>query len=201
LNTVQRAIDQQERLLALIAELKKTFVREVFTHGLRHEPHKQTEFGSVPQSWEVVELGTIADLINGFAFKSEDYVAEGVLNFRVVNIRDEGVIDVSSDFEFLPNDFTESYRQYLLSEGDILVVMVGATRGKMAFITKMHTSGIYESEHVANRSGWPQRGGSQISVPFSFACSSDFRSRVFRVGSWVFQKVRLPHNKGCEAEF
>ena len=129
-------MEQQERLLAVTAELKKALIHQLFTHGLRQEPQKQTELGPLPQSWEVVELGSIADLINGFAFKSEDYVSSGVLNFRVVNIRDEGVIDPSSDTEFLPNEFIQTHKQYLLSEGDILLVMVGATRGKLGFIPK-----------------------------------------------------------------
>ena len=136
LGLVHRAMEQQERLLAVTAELKKALIHQLFTHGLRQEPQKQTELGPLPQSWEVVELGSIADLINGFAFKSEDYVSSGVLNFRVVNIRDEGVIDPSSDTEFLPNEFIQTHKQYLLSEGDILLVMVGATRGKLGFIPK-----------------------------------------------------------------
>jgi type I restriction enzyme S subunit len=136
LELVQRAIEQQERLLALTAELKKALLCQLFTHGLRHEPQKQTELGPIPQSWDVAELGSVAGLINGFAFKSEDYVSNGVLNFRVVNIRDEGVIDVSNDTEFLPKQFMQSHKPYLLSEEDILVVMVGATRGKMGFIPK-----------------------------------------------------------------
>lgn len=136
LELVQRAMEQQQRLLAMTAELKKALLHQLFTCGLRHEPQKQTEFGPIPQSWQVVELGNVADLINGFAFKSEDYVPSGVLNFRVVNIRDEGAIDTLNDTEFLPTEFMQSHKQYLLSEGDILLVMVGATRGKLAFIPK-----------------------------------------------------------------
>jgi type I restriction enzyme, S subunit len=136
LGLLQRAMEQQERLLALTAEVKKALLHQLFADGLHHEPQKQTELGPIPRSWEMVELGSIAELINGFAFKSEDYVSEGVVNFRVVNIRDEGVIDVSNDIQFLPRSFMKTYERYLLSEGDILVVMVGATRGKLAFIPK-----------------------------------------------------------------
>ncbi len=136
LGLVQRAMEQQERLLRLTAELKKTLLLQLFTYGLRHDSRKQTDLGPLPQSWDAVELGRVADVINGFAFKSEDYVSSGVLNFRVVNIRDEGVIDTSSDTKFLPNEFMQTHKQYLLSEGDILLVMVGATRGKLAFIPK-----------------------------------------------------------------
>jgi len=54
---VQRAMEQQERLLALTAELKKALLHKLFTEGLRGEPQKQTEIGPVPESWDIKPLG------------------------------------------------------------------------------------------------------------------------------------------------
>ena len=51
LGLVQRAIEQQERLIALTTELKKALLHKLFTEGLRGEPQKQTEIGPVPESW------------------------------------------------------------------------------------------------------------------------------------------------------
>ena len=65
LGMVQRAIKQQERLLALTAELKKTLLHKLFTAGLRGEPLKQTEIGPVPQSWELVTLQNVCSLRSG----------------------------------------------------------------------------------------------------------------------------------------
>ena len=50
LGLVQRAIEQQERLIALTTELKKALLHKLFTEGLRGEPQKQTEIGPVPES-------------------------------------------------------------------------------------------------------------------------------------------------------
>jgi type I restriction enzyme S subunit len=57
LGMVQKAIEQQQRLIALTAELKKTMLHQLFTCGLRNEPQKQTEIGLVPLSWDVVPVG------------------------------------------------------------------------------------------------------------------------------------------------
>ena len=65
LGLVQRAIEQQERLLALTTELKKTLLHKLFTEGLRGEAQKQTEIGPVPESWELVPLGSLAKVGNG----------------------------------------------------------------------------------------------------------------------------------------
>ena len=64
LGVVQRAIEQQERLLALTAELKKALLHQLFTAGLHGEPQKQTDIGPVPESWEVVELISAVEQID-----------------------------------------------------------------------------------------------------------------------------------------
>ena len=60
LGLVQRAIEQQERLIALTTELKKALMHKLFTEGLRGEPQKQTEIGPVPESWEIVRWSRLA---------------------------------------------------------------------------------------------------------------------------------------------
>ncbi|MFH0928205.1 MAG: restriction endonuclease subunit S [bacterium] len=62
LGMVQRAIEQQERMLALTAELKKALLHKLFTEGLRGEPQKQTEIGPVPESWEIATIEDVANL-------------------------------------------------------------------------------------------------------------------------------------------
>jgi type I restriction enzyme S subunit len=57
-------MEQQERLLALTAELKKALLHQLFTAGLRGEPQKQTEIGPVPDSWEVAELISAVEQID-----------------------------------------------------------------------------------------------------------------------------------------
>jgi len=134
LSTVQRAIESQERIIQTTTELKKALMHKLFTEGLRHEPQKQTEIGPVPESWEIKTVGDYCDILNGYAFKSEDYVTTGgIPNFRVVNISWDGTVSMD-DCKFLPESFSVSHEKYLLNEGDILFVMVGATRGKLAQI-------------------------------------------------------------------
>lgn len=65
LSTVQGAIEAQERIIQTTTQLKKALMHKFFTEGLRNEPQKQTEIGPVPESWEVVELGSLAKVGNG----------------------------------------------------------------------------------------------------------------------------------------
>lgn len=97
---------------------------------------KMTELVPLQEEWKVIRLGEIVSVVNGYAFKSDDYVPQGILNFRVVNIRDGGIIDIKTDAKYLPFNYAEQYSKYMLNEEDILLVMVGATRGKLAYIHK-----------------------------------------------------------------
>jgi type I restriction enzyme, S subunit len=103
----------------------------------QREPLKQIEIGSAPESWKMATIGEYCEILNGYAFKSADYVAsDGILNFRVVNIEWDGSVSTESDCKYLPKTFADEYCEYLLSEGDILFVMVGATRGKLTQIPR-----------------------------------------------------------------
>jgi type I restriction enzyme M protein len=85
--------------------------------------------------WPTKELGEVCRLGRGFAFKSEDYVERGVLNFRVSNIGPDRMPDLAQS-KFLPTRFLNEYAEYQLAEGDFVIVMVGATTGKIGYVTK-----------------------------------------------------------------
>lgn len=65
LGLVQRAKEQQERLIEKTAELKKTLLHQLFTQGTRGEPQKQTDLGPMPKSWNPTPLGTCCDIVSG----------------------------------------------------------------------------------------------------------------------------------------
>jgi type I restriction enzyme S subunit len=105
LGTVQRAVEEQERLLQLTTELKRSLLHKLFTEGLRGEPQKITEIGPVPQSWEVMGFEDFALLQRGFdlprsAFKNGSVPVVGattIIGFHNVwNVRGPGVTVVRS---------------------------------------------------------------------------------------------------------
>lgn len=65
LSTVQRAIEEQERIIRTTTELKKALMHKLFTQGLRGELQKETEIGLVPESWEVVRLSDVCRFQSG----------------------------------------------------------------------------------------------------------------------------------------
>jgi len=75
-------------------------------------------------SWSLVKLSEICDLLNGYAFKSADYVDESnTLSCRMSNIRPGGKFDIEYNARYLPDDFTKKYEQFLLKDGDVVIAM------------------------------------------------------------------------------
>lgn len=143
LSTVQRAIEEQERIIQTTTELKKALMHKLFTEGLRGEPQKQTEIGPVPESWEVVELGNHCRVQSGFAFRSQDYLKGdgGIPITKIGDIQDGGVFYTEKS-SYVSAEFWEDRRldQYKLQFGDVLIALTGATTGK---------SGVFQHHHQA----------------------------------------------------
>lgn len=79
--------------------------------------HHQSQF-------EKVKLGDLCDLQNGYAFKSDDYIdSSNTLNFRMSNIRPDGQLDINYSAKYLPDGYAQSYKDYLLNDGDVVIAM------------------------------------------------------------------------------
>jgi type I restriction enzyme S subunit len=65
LGVVHRALEQQEKLIALTAELRKALLHQLFAHGLNNEGKKQADIGPIPESWELVKLADVCTFQSG----------------------------------------------------------------------------------------------------------------------------------------
>jgi restriction endonuclease S subunit len=129
LSAVQRAIEAQERIIQTTTELKKALMHKLFTEGLRHEPQKQTEIGPVPESWEVVELGEVINLFAGYAFKSDEGVSESNTQLLRMGNLYQNTLDLTRSPIFYPDSFADTYKRFVLKEGDLVMSLTG-TSGK-----------------------------------------------------------------------
>ena len=129
LSTVQRAMEQQDRIIALTTELKKALMHKLFTQGLRDEPRKETEIGPVPESWRLVNLGDVARLFGGYAFKSRDTVASSDTQLIRMGNLHQNKLELSRGPIFYPNDFARTYHRFVLYPGDLVISLTG-TMGK-----------------------------------------------------------------------
>jgi type I restriction enzyme S subunit len=126
LGLVRRAMDQQERLLALTSELKKALLNQLFAYGLRGEPQKQTDIGPVPKSWNIVPCEELCEMITvGVVVKpASHYVEKGIPAFRSFNVREDRLAPNDLVY-FSERDNNTTLAKSKLRTGDVLVVRTG----------------------------------------------------------------------------
>jgi type I restriction enzyme S subunit len=147
LGLVQRAMEQQERLIALTTELKKSLMHKLFTEGLRREPQKQTEIGPVPESWRLVPLGCLAKIGNGSTPKRDNmsyweggsipWLTSAKIHERFITGADEFVTEAAVKECHLPR----------VKPGSLLIAITG--QGKTLGNSALVSFGTCISQHLA----------------------------------------------------
>ncbi|MBU8594622.1 hypothetical protein CHH78_05525 [Shouchella clausii] len=115
-----------------MAKKKKT-MEELLEEALVPEEEQPYE---VPGNWVWVSFGSVAKLYNGYAFKSSDYMNEGIPIIRISDISN-GKITTSKATKVPKELYNE---KFLIKKGDLLIAMSGATTGK---------TGIFETDDIA----------------------------------------------------
>jgi type I restriction enzyme S subunit len=124
LSTVQRAIEEQERIIQITTELKKALMQKLFTEGLRNEPQKQTEIGPIPESWEVVAVGDVCrSIVPG---RNKPKVFDGDIPWLTTpNIKGLDYINADVDGLRVTPDELKSSGGRLVPEKSVIMSCVG----------------------------------------------------------------------------
>jgi type I restriction enzyme S subunit len=102
------------------------------TAALFPDGFEESELGLVPRGWSLKSIGDISEILNGSAFKSEDYINEesGVFVLRTTNFSDDGYAKRLVKDVFLPTSFLKSHAKFICEPFDFHLVMVGASVGR-----------------------------------------------------------------------
>ena len=87
----------------------------------------------IPDSWEWVRLKDVAFTNGGFAFKSANFVDEGIRVIRISDFNENGFVDT----KIVRYPYNDSLDPFLLNEKNILLCMTGGTVGKSYFVTSL----------------------------------------------------------------
>ena len=87
----------------------------------------------LPKDWIVAQLNNIAEIKNGYAFKSSKYLSSnGVRIIRISNVQDGYIEDKMP--QFYPFEEMETLKDFMLKEGDMLMSLTGNV-GRVGILT------------------------------------------------------------------
>jgi type I restriction enzyme S subunit len=127
---LETAIAIQAQLTDATVELKRAAMRELFTRGLRGEPQKETEIGPVPESWEIVPLGSIC-----IATDQVDLTTEGSRRIQYIDVScvSREALAVVTTNEYLLRDAPGRARKRVFN-GDVIFATIRPTLCRVARI-------------------------------------------------------------------
>ena len=145
LHTIQEAKFIRQREIELERERKAALMDHLFSHGTKGEPRKQTEIGEIPESWEVVKLDNLRELIQYGTSKRCNVDRSGVPVLRIPNIAN-GKVDIS-DLKFAEFNQRE-FQRLSLEVGDLLFVRTNGRKeyaGRCAVFQKEVQESLFAS--------------------------------------------------------
>lgn len=80
-----------------------------------------------------VQLGSVTQVLNGYAFKSNEYVDDGIRVIRITNVQKGRIQD--DDPKFIANHRSDEFLRFMLDDGDILISLTGNV-GRVGMISK-----------------------------------------------------------------
>ncbi len=92
-----------------------------------YKPSGVEWIGDIPEHWTLQRFKYFTTLKNGYAFKSEKYVEDGVPVIRIGDIASPVNLDEAK--KILPEE-AEELKEFIITKGDVLVALTGATIGK-----------------------------------------------------------------------
>jgi type I restriction enzyme S subunit len=141
LSTVQNAIEKTEKVINATKQLKKSMMKHLFTYGavavdeIDKVKLKESEIGLIPEHWEVVRLGEVADVKSGGTpsrDKKEYWEHETIPWIKSEKCQDSFI---TSPSEFITEEGLKNSSAKIFKPNTVLIAMVGATLGKTGYLT------------------------------------------------------------------
>jgi type I restriction enzyme, S subunit len=138
--------DQQAQLAKLLWAMDEVIEREKEVLGsveLKIKSIQKMLFSKV--NYPRIKLNKYSTILGGYAFSSKSFINEGVPVIKIKNIV-KGEILVDDDSNYITPDVL-NLDKYVLSQGDILIAMTGATLGKIGVVQNKY-DGAFLNQRV-----------------------------------------------------
>ena len=178
-SAIDKKVTLLEQKIETYKKLKRTLINQTITKGLRSLSEVEMKdsgiswIGQIPQHWEVKRLKDVVKIVNGYAFKSNDFSDDGLSVLRISDITKSDF----SDLKKVPLFYKTLAKESKVLREDILMAMTGATIGKNSFFNGNDT--LYLNQRVCS---FRAINKNQL-LPFYFSLfiSSDFVQNLIKL--------------------
>ena len=123
-------IEQEDHAIVTTQALKRAAMRMLFTRGLRGEAQKETEIGLVPESWEVVPLGTLCVDTDSVDLRSE---GDRMIQYVDVSSISRDYLQIEATSRYILQQAPGRARKRMLT-GDVIFATVRPTLLRAAIV-------------------------------------------------------------------
>jgi type I restriction enzyme S subunit len=92
----------------------------------------ESELGMIPEGWGIGNIGNYAKVKSGFAFKSQWWQEDGISVVKIKSIQNQTIN--LNEVGYVSEDKISLAKEFLVTGGDFLIAMTGATIGKMGIV-------------------------------------------------------------------
>lgn len=120
-------LEEQRRIAAILdqAETLRTQRRQALAHLDTLTQSLFLDMFGDPvtnsKGWPVSQIGNGAKLQGGFAFKSTDYMSDGIKLVKISNVHRDSL--TWDDVDQLPESYLETYKSFAMNVGDIVIAL------------------------------------------------------------------------------
>jgi len=131
---IDSLVEKIQKKIDLLKEQRTSLINNYVTKGLDQNVEMKDSgvewIGEIPEHWNVTRLKFCSTIVNGYAFKSDDFEMDNEI--PVIRIG-----DVKTPFDLnncvkVTKEIYEKHKDFQVLRGDILVGMTGGTIGKSA---------------------------------------------------------------------
>ena len=126
LSTVDKKIAFVEENIKATEELKKGLMQKLLTEGIGHSEFKDSELGTIPESWEIKSIEDIAEVKGGKRLPKGSSLSEEKTPYPYIRVTNMfmGGIDLS-EIQYVPVDIQPQIKNYTISKNDLFISVAG----------------------------------------------------------------------------
>lgn len=200
LSAIQSSILQQEKIINTVQQLKKNLLHKLFTEGINNEPQKETEIGLIPESWEVVKIGSLGTCVTGTTPKTSVAEYYDSPEFDFIAPADIG------DTKFVYDSIKKISAAGIsvirgLPANSILCVCIGSTIGKVGLTFKEKSATNQQvNSIICNDDYNPQFVYYLLNYYSKYWKTFSTPSPVPILSKGTFEKIDIPVTKNSEEQ-